>query len=202
MFYTAKFVDNKNFFITFHGPTISLFTSFGLKASSSIKILSKDEIIHQSYFILDTPTNNYQIWFDKINDDSPNVDNPIRVDISDGNVITNLYNTLDSLNEFNVSYEENIINIECKDVGNCNEPRDYNTGFEFLYQLKGYDRNSLLKNGFFDRDIIEVLDADFTGSNDTLELLVRSKKKTYFENGYRKDFGFEYRLIENWFFGD
>jgi len=223
MFSNIKFVDNKNFFVSLDGPTISLYTTFGL--TSSATITPHNNLKQYTYFRISTLTKDYHFWIDKIGDSTPpDIENPIRIDTSTidssydhpeddycspappippEDLINAINDTINSIDELDSTIENDSIVVTCNEVGDYDEPKDVNTGFLFTYQLKGYDKCSLLKSGAFGKDIIEVLDVDFTGSTDTLELLVKRKQRIDFgrEIGFRKDYNFQYLKIENWVFG-
>jgi hypothetical protein len=204
----VKFVDNNNFYILLNGPTISIYTSFGLSAFSIIEINNENELVHGSYFYISSPNKTYCVWFDMIGDTPPddidiNID-IIRVDMSSGTITENLISTFDTLSEFNITLtEDNLLELQCALIGNCNAPHDYNTGFNFLYQLNGYNPNSLVKTSQFGKSVVEILDADYTSSTDTLELVIRKFKRTELgkDIGYLKEFDLSYKSIKNWFFG-
>lgn len=200
-----KFVDNNSFYISLNGPTISIYTSFGLSAFSIIDTTNV-ELVHGSYFFISSPNKNYCVWFDMIGDDPPDVDiniDTIRVDMSSGTVSENLISTFSTISEFDIIDNDSLLELQCTLIGNCKAPHDYNTGFNFLYQLNGYDSNELVKTDQFGREIIEILDADYSSSTDLLELIVRRFKRTELgkDVGYLTEFDFVYKSIKDWFFG-
>jgi len=200
----VKFVDNNNFYISINGPTISIYTSFGLSAFSIINTTNV-ELVHGSYFFISSPNRNYCVWFDMIGDDPPDIDintEVIRVDMSSGTVSENLISTFNTISEFNITNDYDLLELQCTIIGNCKAPHDYNTGFNFLYQLDGYDPNELVKTDQFEGSIVEILDADYSSSTDRLELLVKRFKKTELgvDVGYLKEFDFVYKSVNNWFF--
>ena|SRR6056297_1406925 len=200
----VKFVDNNNFYISINGPTISIYTSFGLSAFSIIDTTNV-ELVHGSYFFISSPNRNYCVWFDMIGDDPPDIDintEVIRVDMSSGTVSENLISTFNTISEFNITNDYDLLELQCTIIGNCKAPHDYNTGFNFLYQLDGYDPNELVKTDQFEGSIVEILDADYSSSTDRLELLVKRFKKTELgvDVGYLKEFDFVYKSVNNWFF--
>lgn len=220
---TVKFVDDGAFYVECDGPGVALYTVNKIASSATVECIAKADLDEGDYLIIPTPTTTYYAWMDITGDgttddpapDGYDTDAGIQVDISGvttaAQVATILAAAIDGVTGLSAASDDIYVDIDVDTTGACDSISDYSCGFTLTAVLGGKDENELVKSGVpnSDTSIVDILDATYSSTTDTLVVLAKTKATTAVNNpstglvgsGYNYTYSYEAITHSNFVLG-
>ena len=188
-----KFVDSGAFYVECDGNGVALYTVSALASSATVECAAAAAIDAGDYLIIPTPTTTYYAWMDKNGDgttqdpapDGYDTDAGIQVDISGATtaaqVAIALAAAIDGVTGLTGAVSAVTgVDIDVDATGSCDAISDFSTGFTLSSVLGGKAAFDLVKSGTPNNDltIVDVYDATYSASTDSLVVLAKVKATT------------------------